>query len=405
MALESEAASLLTLTRNTVKWVVRAAIVAALLVIPIQTLQNILIGDVTQQLRYFDQAPLVGDSATGSPVAWSWRTFIDGKLQAKLTQTVVAAMPVRAFLVRLSNELRYSVFGIANSPEYIVGAGGQLIHRDYVLRHCARNATTAARVARTLIPKLQKVQAHFRARNRVFVYLITPSKAAHMPEAFVGKMHCPNSERVQERVLPELLSQLKAAGVAAVDSASLIHRLKNRYPEVDLFPRGGVHWNALGIAHAAKALVEAINREAGRQIAPQVEWSYVVTRNPAGTDKDVLEIMNLLRPPLDYPVPEVKFRTPAPCAAWPVGSMKVAIVGNSFSSTLSQALVPGACFEHLEYFFYLSKRYLGYPPKQLPLAAENIKAISQADVVVLEQNESLFNDDDYIGRFFNEIDW
>jgi hypothetical protein len=389
--------------RSVAMWLFRAAVAAVLLVIPIQTLKNISIGDPMRQLHYFSQHPLIG-APTASPIAWSWRTFADGKLQARLTQTVVEAMPMRAFLVRLSNQIRYSVFELGNSPKYIVGADGQLIHRDYITPYCSRNAETAERAGRALASKLQKVQAYFRARKRVFVYLITPSKVAHMPEAFIGTVPCPNSEGDRERLLPEIMSQLKAADIAVVDSASLIHGLKDQYRDVGLFPRGGVHWNALGIAHAAQALVEEINREAGRQIVPEIKWSYVITRNPMGADRDMVELMNLLRPPVDYPVPEVKFQPATPCTESPAPSLKVVIVGNSFSSSLPQVLVPGACLEHLEYYFYLAKRYIGYPLKEIPMTAADTKAIRDADVVILEQNETYFGDGGYIGQFVKEID-
>ena len=69
-----------------------------------------------------------------------------------------------------------------------------------------------------------------------------------------------------EVVLWEDAAMLKNAGIHVVDTASLMHGLKGKY-EIDLFPAGGVHWNAIGIAAADDAILAEINRQAGSAIA------------------------------------------------------------------------------------------------------------------------------------------
>ncbi len=62
-----------------------------------------------------------------------------------------------------------------------------------------------------------------------------------------------------------------------LDTASLIHRCKGPY-DFDLFPQGGVHWNDVGGALAVTALVDEINRQAGREIVPPFTFTYTLSR-------------------------------------------------------------------------------------------------------------------------------
>jgi alginate O-acetyltransferase complex protein AlgJ len=86
------------------------------------------------------------------------------------------------------------------------------------------------------------------------------------------------------------------------------------------------------------ALVGEINRQAGRQIVPPFTFSYTLSGVTSGTDRELVDLLNVLFPPLGYLTPKVKFVSSASCADDPARQLNVAMVGSSFSHLPAQIL-------------------------------------------------------------------
>jgi alginate O-acetyltransferase complex protein AlgJ len=308
-------------------------------------------------------------------------------LQAAIARAVDDASLLRPLLIRINNQIRYSVFGYISTPNIIVGEDRQLTQPFYLSEYCSRRSDTADRRAAELIPRLRDIQAYFESRNRTFVFLITPSKIAHLPEYFVHRFPSPNSEQDRTALLPKLDWLLREAGINVLDAASLIHGLKGTY-EVDLFPPGGVHWNAVAVARAADAIVAEVNRLAGRRLMPRLDWTYTVVDPVHG--EDLVNLLNLLVTPKWYKSAEVTYRHVVPCDREPENPLKVAIIGTSFIIDPALALISGGCLAHLYSYFYLSlKRYGGIPlTLKDDLNDDDLAAIRDADVAIVEDNET-----------------
>ena len=159
---------------------------------------------------------------------------------------------------------------LCNLPalEGCFGRWGQTRKRDCQHDKGIRQAVPLLRWHRDATP---------RERGGVFVYVLSPSKAAHLPEHFLGRVSCPSSQAARAQLVPQYIGALRDAGIHVLDAATLIHGLKGHY-EVDLFPQGGVHWNDLGGALAVSALVKEINALAGRELVPPFSYTYTLSK-------------------------------------------------------------------------------------------------------------------------------
>ena len=166
------------------------------------------------------------------------------------------------------------------------------------------------------IPKLKDIQNFYQTHGGIFVYVFTPSKAAHLPEYFVNRLPCPSTQAARTQLLPDYVGALRRAGINVVDTASLIHSLKDTYP-FDLFPQGGVHWNDVGGAVAVSAVVDEINRLAGHEIIPPFKFTYAMSKPAKGADGELADLLNVFFPPLGYQTPKVSFQPSMPCAESP----------------------------------------------------------------------------------------
>ena len=368
----------------------RRILIALLLVIPVVTLWNLTVASYNPSFKVTFGPRLRGVTEARPPVVWSFDSFADGSLQKALTDAVNEAIPVRPLLVRLSNSFRKRLFGLYGAPGVVAGDDGQLIETNYLREYCARDLSVLRAKAAEWIPRLKELQDDFEARGRQLVYLTTPSKAAYMPEKFMDHYACASPERDRREYLPVYRQMLIEGGIRLVDGASMTHGLRGRY-DVDLFPLGGVHWNQLGVVHAADAILEQINRRAGREIAPRLKWTYEVTDRPTGTDTDLADVVNVLFARPRYPVPKLTFAPTKPCSEWPVSKLKVAFIGGSFIHDLARMLIAHGCLSGLSGHSYLRGTVRGgegYVTIQERMSSDDVKRLRETDIVILEENEA-----------------
>ena len=367
------------------------AAAALLLLLPLLTFWNLLAPSLAPKLAVMIGPRLRGVTEAPPSPTWSLRAFADGDLQKALTNAVTDAFPLRPLLIRINNQVRYKLFGYSGAAGVITGRGGQLIEKGYVDEYCARNLAAFEPKARDWAQRLKELQDFYTARGKIFIYLITPTKIAYMPENFSRELSsCASSERDRTGMLPLYDRILADAGVHAVDAASLTYGLKGKY-EIDLFSVGGVHWNAIGIANADDAILAEINRQAGRTLAPKLTWRYQVVDRAKGTDRDLLDLLNVLLPNARYATAQVTYEPAPVCGAMPSASLKVAMVGGSFADTLGPSLINDGCLSRLEMYNYLYRGLRGgprYDTLKDRLAVSDVLPLRDADVVILEENEA-----------------
>lgn len=368
----------------------------ALVAVPILTFWNLHSINKGRRPITFAQ-PLVGVTLN-QKIEWSWQAFLKGDLQKAISERVVEAIPTRYFLVRLNNELRFRFFDEPSIPDLFVGAGRQLSAKTYLNEYCQRRSGLAKERAETVLPALLQIQSHYQANNAVFIYLITPSKIAHLPQHFVDRWPCRSSEAERAGFVPEYVAYLRAKGIIVVDAAGLVHGLKTAL-KTDLFPPGGIHWDQLGAGNAMLAVVDEINRQAQTALVARPSLTYSKSSDIPPTDRDLAELMNVLWPPIDYKIPRVQFQRERPCSGRPEQTIKAAIVGSSFSNTIAEQLIEGTCLTNLRLFFYLMlETYGGSPFRVLQKNPTNadLDSLRHVQIMIMEENESFAGQSNFI---------
>jgi alginate O-acetyltransferase complex protein AlgJ len=339
--------------------------------------------------RSFKIGPKLAGVTEELPLTVSWSAIRDGSLQKAIAERITEAFVFRPMLIRVNNEIRYELFGELDAPGLVRGAKGHLFGQYYIDDYCTRTAGMGERLAADILPKLRDIQEYYRARGGIFIYMVSPSKAAHLPEDFIDRVPCPSTPADRTQLLPAYAGALRAAGIDVLDAASLIHAAKGRYP-FDLFPEGGEHWNEVGGALAVTSLVDQINRQAGHEIVPPFTFSYELSSPASGADRELADLLNVFFPPLNYLTPKVKYVQPVSCAGSPARTLDIAIVGDSFSHLPGSILTEQNCLAGLNVYYYgKTGRFGGVPYHllQLDLGDADLAPLRDVKVLVLEENE------------------
>jgi hypothetical protein len=162
-----------------------------------------------------------------------------------------------------------------------------------------------------------------------------------------------------------------------------------------------VHWNDIGGARAVSAVVEDINRQAGRELVPPFTFSYTLSGVTSGVDRDLVDLLNVFFPPLSYLTPKVKFHTAVPCTGHAAQSIDAALVGSSFSHLPGQILIEHNCLAALNVYYYMHLgRFGGVPYHELQrdLNEAEIGRVRDAKIAILEENESFVARTGYVNE-------
>jgi hypothetical protein len=369
-------------------WLRRLA-AAAFVLMPALTLWNMAVPS---------RAIRIGPSLVGvtkeTPLDASLRGVLNGTFQKAAALRIADAMPLRRTLIRLNNQIAYSLFGEVTAPNMLVGRDRQLVQRSYLDEYCSRTLAQPDQLADAAIPLLRDIQAYYRDRGGLFLYVVTPSKVADLPEYFTHLMPCLSTPQARAGLVPAFVARLRAAGIDVVDAATSTHARRGD-DAVEPFPRGGVHWNDLAMARATQQIVDAINTQAGRDLLPRFSFSYTVSQPAEGRDRDLAELANLLVAPIDFPTPKLSYSHP-PCAGREATTIDAAIVGGSFIDPVAEVLTDSACLSRLGQYFYLKLGRSRGGVRQNNLSDADLRELRDVELMVLEENESSIGRQGYL---------
>lgn len=380
----------------------RLTLIAVLLVLPALTLWNVYAAAYGKKKINLGR-PLGGVVEDVQSVPFSLKSIADGSWQKKINEAVTDAILTRPILIRTSNNIRVALFGHYGNDQVLIGDKGHLIEKFYVNEYCRRDIEKLKRDAPAWIAQLKELQDFYTSRNKIFIYSLSPSKMAHFPELFVTRIPCASSEADRREWLPVYTAMLKQAGIHFVDGASSTHALKGKYP-LDIFPQGGVHWNAIGYTLASNELIAEINRQGFTPPLPLLHWKYKISEVARGLDRDLVDLVNVLVPNPRYPTAEVTFEKPA-CPAYK-RPLEIAYIGGSFIGPTAETLNLHGCLPDLKRYNYLYRGLRGgdgFQRIKTRATAEDIIPLRNADIVILEENEAVIPASDHAREFYRVI--
>jgi alginate O-acetyltransferase complex protein AlgJ len=374
---------------------------------------NITIGEVVPQLRFRTKHTVAGVIEEAAQ-DMSFEGVLSSRYQTYVSKRIGRLTPIYKPSIRWKNQFYYSLLGTSGTRSILIGRQGELFSAEYVEEYCARDTAQLRPRAEAWAEKLARTQRFFEARGKVFLYVTTPSKPAVYPEYLPPSYKCPATSEDRLHKLEVYRSILDRYHIHYVDAATLTAQARASYP-IDLFPRGGIHWNMLGATLAAQAITQAVNRQSRSPLLTPFTFTWQTSFEPRVSDKDLLEIMNLRWPDEHYPVPVPTIESKPPKGA--CQPARVTEVGGSFLFTINAVLEEAACPPVIQYWFYWEKKHFIFdegPAKksifdpsyreisnEVPLRDREL--LTDLDVILFEENEAAMPESSHGQQFFDFI--
>ena len=357
---------------------------AAMAGIGLLTIARPWLEDVTPSLYVDGEPALVGTQVAPPTHTAGLAGVWDGSAQRAADAWMSAQIVYRSLFVRSFNEALYRAFAASymNNRTLVFGHKQTLFEKLYVDAYCGLRSENDRTPTSAFARRLRAAQDWFVSRGQHLIYALAVAKTTWFPERIGSAFRCPPEQR--DRNYPAAISALTAAGVTFVDGRAVLEAARSR--GLDLFPRNGTHWNALGAALFVDALIDAMRRD-GMPDVPRLRYEVSVEPVEHGGDNDLIDLANLLWPPAGAPAPVVRLLPPeAP------GALRMASVNDSFMYGPAWLLTAGQIVRKLDFYYYFSVFHRVYPEmadsKVDPARTEDMAPIFSADVILLEEVEA-----------------
>src|SRR5205807_1435181 len=128
------------------------------------------------------EARLGGIQVVREPPSYSWKTFWNAKLQGSIGDHFDSSFAGRELLIRLTNEAYFRAFRVSpmRSASIVIGKDQSLYEAQYLEEYTHERPDKAA--IEEWVDQLMQFRDLCAQRGIAFVLVITPSKAAIMPE-------------------------------------------------------------------------------------------------------------------------------------------------------------------------------------------------------------------------------
>jgi hypothetical protein len=323
-----------------------------------------------------------------SPASW-----LSGRFQDEVEDWLPRHVGFRAVWVRTDNQIEFSLFREIRGVNVVLGKDNWLYSGDHESLYQGWKSLSDEELAGKA-RDLKDLQDGLQRRGITFLFVLSPTKAAHYPEQLPDWVvrECHPEEFSNHRSLVPLLDRY---GVHYVDAVQRFHDEKSRRPYL-LFPRGGMHWSHFGASLVLEEMLERLEQLTGKDLVNLKCLSVLVDDEPQGADNDLSKLLNTWTPRATVgPTPHPQL---ARFADGNEHHPRILWIGSSFSLTLLKLMEFQDVYEDCKFLAYYRRgfRNPGEPgpaidDKHFSLQSE----LLSRDIVILEANENEVDRPDY----------
>lgn len=350
---------------------------------------GMLLPAIQKAFQLLKENPLHGDFVLAEKPTLAKAGWFSGSFQTQFDSYLEQHIGFRPFLVRLNNQLDFSLFRKANAEGVVIGKADFLYEYDYIRAYTGKDFV-GEKIINEKMTRLKFLQVYLKDSLDIDLVLVfEPGKASFYPEFIPDRFL---AEAKPETNYAKLLKTAKEINVNFLDLNQYFLNLKSKakYP---LFPKYGTHWSVYGMSFAADTMLKTIEQLRNIELLEVKHDSLFVSLVPLKTDNDVEKPMNLLisLPPSELAYPIFTFEEDTT-----ITKPEVLVVADSYYWNIFNARIPKHVFANEAFWYFNAKVYPDSYEK--PLFVRNLKLqkeVEKQHVVFLMVTE----------RFMYKFDW
>lgn len=297
----------------------------------------------------------------------SWKKL---EFQQAFEKYIEDHIGLRPQIIKLSNQINYTLFKELNPQGVIVGEDNYLYEVGYIAAKAGKDfigSDSLKQIARNI----KQLEKELNKSNIKLLIVLAPDKVTFFPEYLPGKYRDrPNTDSTNYEVFSNLLIM---DSIAHIDFNPLFLSWKDtsRYP---LFPKYGIHWSTYGWTLAADTIVKKLEALSLKKMNHFSITEIELTTKLRDTDYDIGEWLNL------------QFKLTGPSMAYPKLAFdsiyqkpNVLAIGDSYYVNIAKSAIPRGVFQTHDFLFY-NKTVYENENKKIDLPAD----FKNYDFVIIE---------------------
>lgn len=315
---------------------------------------------------------------------WFKNTFQDAYSQWLEQQT-----GFRNLLVRIYNQIDFSLFSKANAEGVVIGKDNFLFEHDYIRAYLGGDYIGYTAIDKKL-RRFKFLQEYLKLKGKDLVLVFEPGKASLYPEKIPEPylLRYPKDTNNYE----VFLNRAKSLNIRHIDLNDWFLSLKSSVP-YPLYANTGIHWSSYGMFLAADSLVRYLEKLRNIDLQEMVLDSFQLSLRAKETDYDAATALNLLcsisNPTLAYPVYHFT-RDPEK------EKISVLTVADSYYWNIFNTRLPLHLFNNEAFWYFNAMVYPDSYVKETKVDSLDLTAeIEKQDVIFLMVTE----------RFLYKFDW
>ena len=244
--------------------------------------------------------PLKGAVVNTSYPELSWEEWFSGSYQEQFESYFNDNIWIRPWLVRVHNQIQFSLFGKAHANGVIIGKDNYLYENNYIRAYNGEDFIGTNEIHKK-IDDLKLLQDKLNSFGKTLLVVLAPGKGNFYPEYFPPERPAITTDSTNYKVYSK---ELIEKGINHIDFNKWFVEMKDT-SQYMLYPKYGIHWSYYGMLLAADSIIKHI--ESDREIEmPSIELeNFEISTKLRSSDYDIGKGMNLMfqmkSEPMCYP--------------------------------------------------------------------------------------------------------
>jgi len=333
-----------------------------------------------QQFGFVELKPLYGAITKEQDPCFSVESYIDESFQHQTEKYVNAEFGFRSTMIRIHNQIAFSLFDKTNAASVIIGKENYLFDLGYTESYFGKHFIGEDKIKEKL-QKLKRIRDTLKTKNIDLLIIFASGKPRFYPEFIPDQLVTAKTTSNYDCYL----SNIKDTGIPYIDFNDYFVKLKATSPYC-LYPQVGVHWSNYAAALVGDSLNKYILQLRNLK-GTQMIFKEIITRDSLSVeDKDAEEGCNLL-----FPIKKGKMSYPR-ITFEEKGRIKpkTLMISDSFYWGILGSGIANQIFENPIFWYYGHEVHGDGPTKKIENV--NIKEqIEKQDVIMLMASEGNLN--------------
>lgn len=250
-----------------------------------------------RDLKLFQVIGLKGSFTIPKKPHLTFQNYYAAGFQDSLNKYIENTVGMRPDLVRLHNQLQYSLFGKLNANSVIIGKNDYLYELNYIKAVYGLDYVGDEKVAED-VGKTVKVREWLQKKGKDLIVVLAPGKGTYFQE-FIPDLY--KTDTIGQRNYDSYYRLLRERQIPVIGCNDWFLSIKDT-ADFELFPKLGIHWGYYGMGLVFDSVLNMMEHQLGRDFVDFRMDNFTLTDDLRSPDCDLWEGLNLFFEWDNYPM-------------------------------------------------------------------------------------------------------